>query len=193
MPLLWPLADRTDLRDRLVAAYSTARGYHDVRHLEEVLDRIVELGEADNLDVVLAAWYHDAVYDAAGDNEERSAQRAESELSGQTEVDVEEVARLVRLTTTHRPDQSDHNGCVLSDADLGILAAPRERYDEYVADVRREYAAVPDRDFARGRLAVLEALNEKASLFHTELARSLWEAAARANLTREIDELREHV
>ena len=44
MAFPWPLPDRTDLRDRLMTAYSTGRGYHDLRHLEEVLDRITELG-----------------------------------------------------------------------------------------------------------------------------------------------------
>jgi predicted metal-dependent HD superfamily phosphohydrolase len=199
MPLPWPLPDRTDLRDQLVAAYSTGRGYHDLRHLTEVLDRIVELGEGDNLEVVLAAWFHDAVYDGAasneaGDNdgagnEERSAQLAESSLAD-SEVDVAEVARLVRLTTTHRPAPGDHNGEVLCDADLAILAAPPQRYAEYVAGVRAEYAAVPEEDFRLGRLAILEALEEKSALFATEHARRHWEPAARANLAAEIARLR---
>jgi len=193
MSLPWPLPDRTDLRDELVAAYSTNRGYHDLRHLTEVLDRISELGEADNVAVVLAAWFHDAVYESAGQsgesNEERSAQLAESALAG-AEVDVAEVARLVRLTTTHRPSPGDHNGEVLCDADLAILAAPPDRYAEYVEGVRREYADVPDEDFRVGRLAILESLAEKPTLFHTEHARRDWEPAARANLAAEITRLR---
>lgn len=189
MPLPWPLPDRTDLRDQLVAAYSTDRGYHDLRHLTEVLDRIDELGEIRNVEVVLAAWFHDAVYDTAGNNEERSAQLAESTLSGSA-VDVDEVARLVRLTITHRPSLGDYNGEVLCDADLAILAAPPERYAEYVAGVRREYADVPDEDFRVGRLAILESLAAKPRLFATEHARREWEPAARANLAAEIAELR---
>jgi predicted metal-dependent HD superfamily phosphohydrolase len=189
MPLPWPLPDRTDLRDELVAAYSTDRGYHDLRHLTEVLDRIDELGESDNVEVVLAAWFHDAVYDAAGDNEERSAALAESALAG-SGVDVDEVARLVRLTLTHRPSSGDHNGEVLCDADLAILAAPAERYAEYVAGVRREYADVSDEDFRLGRLAILESLAEKPALFATDHARQSWEPAARENLAAEIADLR---
>jgi predicted metal-dependent HD superfamily phosphohydrolase len=43
----WPLGDDlTDVRDELVAAYATGRGYHDTRHLAEVLDRLEELHEA---------------------------------------------------------------------------------------------------------------------------------------------------
>lgn len=194
MPLPWPLPARTDLRDRLVTAYSTDRGYHDLRHLAEVLDRITELGEADNVSVVLAAWFHDAVYDGRGEDEEQSALLAESWLAGCAiegrEVDVAEVARLVRLTTTHRPEAGDRNGEVLCDADLAILAASPERYMEYVQGVRREYAAVPDEDFRVGRLAILLSLAEKETLFHTAHARRSWEPLARANLAAEIASLR---
>ena len=43
----WPLGeDLTAVRDELLAAYGTGRGYHDLRHLAEVLDRIDELATA---------------------------------------------------------------------------------------------------------------------------------------------------
>ncbi|HET6166514.1 MAG TPA: hypothetical protein VFE07_06765 [Marmoricola sp.] len=195
----WPLPDRADLRDRLVAAYSTDRGYHDLRHLTEVLQRLDELAdgghrEARRVEVVLAAWFHDAVYDTAhdgtvpGDNEERSARVAEVELAGST-IDVAEVARLVRLTESHAPAAGDANGEALCDADLAILAADPERYREYTAGVRREYAALSDADFRAGRLAVLEDLAGRDVLFRTAYAREHWEPRARENLTREIREL----
>jgi predicted metal-dependent HD superfamily phosphohydrolase len=187
--LPWPLPDRPELRDRLVEAYSTGRGYHDVRHLAEVLGRLEELGEGGNVEVVLAAWFHDAVYEGAGQDEERSAQLAESEL-GDGEADVAEVARLVRLTTNHDPAPGDHNGEALCDADLAILAATPERYAEYAAGVRRDYATVPDADFRAGRLAVLEDLAGRDALFRTAHARERWEPLARENLAREINELR---
>ena len=102
---------------------------------------------------------------------------------------VAEVVRLVRLTETHTPDDHDTNGCALSDADLGILAAERSRYDEYVAAVRREYAHLEDDVFDAGRADVLRSLAAKPHLFHTPYARERWEAAARANLERELREL----
>ncbi len=190
LELPWPLPDRIDLRDRLLAAYGTDRGYHDVRHLAEVLDRIAELGAGDDPEVVLAAWFHDAVYDGAADDEERSARLAEAELAGAevdgSPVNVAEVARLVRLTSTHDPAPEDHRGAVLCDADLAILAAEPERYREYTDGVRRDYAAVPDADFRSGRLAVLTELLDRPALFRTEQARQTWDARARANLAAEI-------
>ena len=97
-----------------------------------------------------------------------------------------EVARLVRLTESHRPDDTDVNGCVLSDADLGILAAPPERYASYVAAVRTEYAHLDDATFDGGRRGVLEDLLAKPRLFHTAYALQQWEDTARANVAAEL-------
>ncbi|MDN5894178.1 MAG: hypothetical protein L0H93_09140 [Nocardioides sp.] len=188
--LPWPLPAHTDLRDRLLAAYETGRGYHDRRHLAEVLERLDELGLADDVEVMLAAWFHDSVYLGTEEDEERSARLAEAELAGVPDVDVAEVARLVRLTATHDPPAHDLRGAALCDADLAILAASPARYEEYVAGVRADYADVPDALFRRGRLAVLEELAERPSLFRTAHARAAWSPRARANLAREIASLR---
>lgn len=199
----WPLTTGEEVRDQLVAAYgSPDRDYHDTRHLTEVLARLEELAGRgavfDRLPVVLAAWFHDGVYDGERDAEERSAAWAEDALTAlvdpavDRELDdavVAEVVRLVRLTETHRPEDDDANGCALSDADLAILAAPRGRYDEYVAAVRREFAHLDEDTFREGRVQVLLSLAEKEHLFHTAWAREHWEGPARANLARELDEL----
>jgi predicted metal-dependent HD superfamily phosphohydrolase len=184
----WPLADRHDVRDEHAAAYADpGRGYHDTLHLTEVLDRLDELTGAgvsfDATLAALAAWFHDAVYDGERDAEERSAVWAEEALSGTAYA--EEVARLVRLTETHDPGPDDLAGQALCDADLAILAAPRARYDDYVAGVRRDHAHISDADFVAGRAAVLHDLAGRDRLFHTAYGREHWEPAARANLERE--------
>jgi predicted metal-dependent HD superfamily phosphohydrolase len=167
------------------------RRYHTAEHLAEVLDRVDELaGEADDAEAVrLAAWFHDAVYDPArADNEERSAVLAERMLAD-TDLPaaaVAEVARLVRLTTTHDPADGDRDGAVLCDADLAILAAPPERYAAYAAAVREEYAAVPDEAFRDGRAEILRGLLALPTLYRTRPARERWEAAARHNIETEL-------
>lgn len=191
----WPLPEATELRDELLAAYGDpGRGYHDTRHLAEVLERLDDLAAAgvgyELRPVQLAAWFHDAVYDGQPGAEERSAQWAERTLSGLLgEQEVAEVARLVRLTEHHRPKDGDLNGCALSDADLAVLASPPERYRRYVEDVRREYSFVPDDEFRRGRAAVLRALVEQEPLFRTAHAQERWEAAARRNVADELADL----
>ena len=182
----WPLEDHLDLRDELLAAWDRD-GYHDLLHLTEVLDRLDRLAGAgagfDAVAVALAAWFHDAVYEGADDDEELSAQWAERALPA---AYADEVARLVRMTLRHRPADDDPAGCALSDADLGILAADPERYDAYVAGVRVDFAHVAEDDFRAGRAAVLRDLASKPHLFHTAQGRALWEARARANLDREL-------
>ena len=188
----WPLDGGADVRDELLAAYADpARGYHDTLHLTEVLDRVAELGAAgepfDRTAVLLAGWFHDSVYDGERDAEERSAAWAEEALPALVDpTTTAEVARLVRLTETHRPDDGDANGCALSDADLGILAAPADRYAAYVAAVRTEYAHLDDATFTAGRRAVLADLLGKPRLFHTAYALQRWEDTARANASAEL-------
>ena len=190
------------VRDLLLAAYADpGRGYHDLRHLEEVLEHLDvllpglddgdarEVGrEVDRDAVRLAAWFHDAVYEGAPDDEERSARLAHEALTaaGVDAAVVAEVVRLVRLTATHDPADGDPAGAVLSDADLAVLAAGPERYAEYVAGVRREYAHVPDEAFRRGRADVLRGLLAAPAMFRTATGRRLWEQRARANVEAEL-------
>lgn len=181
----WPLDAHLDVRDELLTAWDRD-GYHELQHLTEVLDRLALLGVTDPV-VLLAAWFHDAVYDGDRDDEERSAEWALRALPAPLGPDV---ARLVRMTATHDPSDDDPGACALSDADLGILAADPDRYAAYVEGVRRDYAHVSDDDFRAGRVAVLEDLLARDSLFRLPQARELWEDAARANLERELASLR---
>ncbi|MFE5816737.1 HD domain-containing protein [Streptomyces sp. NPDC056479] len=170
------------------------RRYHTLTHLTAVLDHIDELaGHAEDPDVVrLAAWFHDAVYlPDRSENEERSARLAERALleAGVSEARTAEVARLVRLTTTHDPAPDDRDGQVLCDADLAILAAPPSAYAAYTAAVREEYHFVPSDAFRAGRAAILRQLLALPSLFRTPLGRKEWEATARYNLAGELEML----
>ena len=186
----WPLPDRAELRDRLLEAYDDpARGYHDRRHLAEVLEHLDELmppGHPTRDTVLLAAWFHDAVHDGV-DDEQRSADLAARELVG-TPV-AGEVARLVLLTRSHRPEDDDLDGQLLCDADLAVLASDPERYADYTAGVRAEYADLPDPAFRAGRRSVLQDLLDKPTLFHTPAGRERWEDLARANVRVEIEQL----
>jgi predicted metal-dependent HD superfamily phosphohydrolase len=165
------------------------RRYHDTRHLADVLSIVDGCGAPP--EVRLAAWYHDAVYDPrASDNEERSAQLALDALDALgIGGRAAEVARLIMVTATHDPDPGDVNGALLCDADLAVLARPDDRYDRYAAAIREEYRHVPDDAFRAGRAAVLHHLLDLPVLYRTPELRDRWEAAARANLHRELDTL----
>lgn len=167
------------------------RAYHDVEHIEEVLGRLHELG-CDAPDVLLAAWFHDAVYEARpGADEDASARLAGAELSalGVPTVAVDRVAALVRVTAGHDPAEGDGGAAALCDADLAVLASDHDRYARYAAGVRREYTHVEDEAFRSGRAAVLRHLLERPALFSTARGAQRWEARARVNLRRELDRL----
>ncbi|MUL66239.1 metal-dependent phosphohydrolase [Mycobacterium sp. CBMA 234] len=166
------------------------RRYHDMSHLRGILSAVDALAAfADDPDAVrVAAWYHDAVYAGKSDDEENSALLAESEL-GELGVDAEfvaEVGRLVRVTITHNPAADDHNGQVLSDADLAVLAVPPEDYQHNTARVRAEYRHVSDGDFVAWRARMIEAMLAAPFLYRTDQGRRLWEDTARTNLKAEL-------
>ena len=188
-------ADPYPYADNLLARWAEPqRRYHTTDHLTAVLDHIDTLAEyADDPDLVrLAAWFHDAVYRPdRSENEERSARLAERALpeAGLSDGGTSEVARLVRLTTTHAAEPGDRNGAVLCDADLAILAAGPDPYAAYTAAVREEYGFVPDEAFRAGRAAVLEQLLALPRLFRTPYGTERWEAPARRNLESELASL----
>ncbi|XAS67085.1 DUF4031 domain-containing protein [Micrococcaceae bacterium Sec5.7] len=177
-----------DLLDRWGESH---RKYHGRTHLLAVLEALDLLSEPTepSRSVVLAAWFHDAVYrGTAGQDEEESARLAEDRLTaaGLPADQVEEVARLVLLTTAHQPDPGDDDGALLCDADLSVLGGEPVAYSRYLAAVREDYAHIGDADFAAGRAAVVRQLLEVDPLFHSARARELWQDAARRNLQGEL-------
>jgi predicted metal-dependent HD superfamily phosphohydrolase len=176
------------------------RGYHDLRHLDEVVAAAAELREdalrsdEEWAEVAFAAWFHDAVYDVTSPagNERLSADLARAALSANRveATTVDSVTALVESSADHDVTQSAGPLAVLHDADLWILSAPEDRFDEYCADVRREYASVPDDAYAKGRSAILAPFLDRGWVYRTARARRDWELPARTNLSRELRRLR---
>lgn len=189
------LRHQSEIGARVIARYAEPhRRYHTVEHLAAVQDRITELATADHdlFLVRLAGFYHDAIYDIPGrelTNEEASARLSVRDLSraGLEQEDLNEVARLVRLTATHVPGSRDPNGELLCDADLAVLGSAPEQYARYVAQVSEEYAHLARLDFVRGRFQILRELASR-DLFSTPRGRS-WNGRARFNLVAECRDL----
>ena len=181
--------------DALIDRWSgPTRHYHDLRHLQSVLDALDRLTAPRHtpVEVALAAWFHDAVYEgSAGSDEEASAVLAErvlADLGAPPDV-VADVARLIRLTTDHVVAADDETGALLIDADLSILGADEATYRRYAADVRAEYAHLDEATFTRGRADVLRRLLAHQPLFRTRRGHELWQDAAQRNLTAELARL----
>lgn len=182
----------------LIAAYGApGRAYHTLGHVAAMLARMAgwRWRLSDWRGAELAVWFHDVVYEGRpGQDEQASAARlagfgaalaGEAGEGGAAETAqraVETGARLILSTIDHAPRADAPEDALFLDADLEILAAEPARYAAYAAAVRREFQSVPDALFRSGRAAVLTRLLERPRLY---LATPGWEAAARANLTRE--------
>ncbi|WP_395738218.1 hypothetical protein [Prosthecobacter sp.] len=155
-----------------------------MQHLEECLqclDEAKKTGLIAKPDLIeMALWFHDAVYDPKGsENEERSAQMAVEALGG-SDI-AHEVARLVMLTKSHEPGDCADDAWII-DIDLGIFAQPLERVLEYERQIRAEYAWVPQDVYAEKRAEILNGFLQRGQIYLTEWAREQFEATARANL-----------
>jgi predicted metal-dependent HD superfamily phosphohydrolase len=183
--------------DTVLGAYrSEGRHYHGLRHVAWVVRHVEAIAAAHpigDLDAtVAAAFFHDAVYEPArDDNEAASAAMAERAVRevGWSEPACRHVADLVMATAGHDVGGVDSDTAVLLAADLAVLAAEPSRYAEYANAVRREYAHVDDGAWRAGRARVLRALLARPRLFAPELELDDWERRARANLTSELASL----
>ena len=192
----------------LVRWRERGRLHHGLPHLVEVLEAIDRLASAEQLSEAdlrrarLAAWFHDAVHSSGLSAAAREAHNAEPKHPSDeaasadlvrnllpTDPDADRVAALVLMTQTHQSAPGDLAAAVLSDADLSVLGSSPQRYADYAAAIRAEYAHIPDSHFRPGRATILEAL-VAGELFATPSGNQWWDAAARANLTAEISALR---
>lgn len=163
------------------------RHYHTMEHITAVLAHLDDLHAATPT-ARLAAFFHDAVYDPTrSDNESQSAELAREVLTAVNRPEADDVAAIVLATATHQvPAGAPRETAPFLDADLAILAAERDVYDTYVADIRAEYAHLSDDEFRTGRAIVLQNFLDRTELFFTNAGKAKFEARARANLRREL-------
>jgi len=179
--------DGEQVRAALVAAYAEPqRKYHTLQHLTECLEWFERVRALPKYaaEVELALWFHDAIYDVKGsDNEQRSADWAAAELAdaGVTPEVIGRVSALI-LATRHMAAPTEPDQQVLVDIDLAILGAAEPRFAEYGQQIRDEYAFVPEELFKPRRRALLGSFLERPRIYSTSHFHALLEERARANL-----------
>ena len=190
------------------------RHYHDERHLRECLALwMLWRGQCKHPgEVAIALWFHDAVYDPqASDNELNSAAWAARSF-GAAGIDSDAAQRVFKLilATAHDGDESREAGAnsavsanvsefgirsgdekaadsdLLLDIDLAILGSPPERFSSYEADVRQEYAWVPQTVYQEKRVALLQRFVDRPRLYRSAPAFEMFEAQARINLSEAV-------
>ena len=202
-------AQVAELGESLLQAWEQPhRAYHHSGHLSQMLTDLDRLHAhraqgSTPLALILAAWFHDAVYEGApGEDERRSEQLASTSLeplvtAGLLSGDELQMVRLlVRATATHELPESANLPAgyeradiqFFLDADMAILAADSARYRRYLRGVRSEYSHFDDEAFRAGRMTFLRSILGRKRIFLSEQALKLWEEPARANLRAELNE-----
>ncbi|MFD0895419.1 hypothetical protein KBB96_20215 [Luteolibacter ambystomatis] len=160
------------------------RHYHTLDHIEASLAHLDEVEV--NPAVEGAIWFHDVVYDPTRDDNEAQSAAFFLETT-RPWIDpsfAERVHRLILATDFRVAREDDPDEWLMTDIDLAILAAEASEYDAYAKAIRQEYAHVPDEEFRRGRLAVMQRFLEEP-VYRSEAFRSR-EETARENIRREL-------
>lgn len=160
------------------------RSFHDVRHLKDCLLALAELGGAQRAEY-LALWYHNSVVSGRrGHHEEASAAVAATELfgAGLPWIEVGLVARLVLVTSDHRPRPDVPGSDRVCDADLAGLAAHYDRVESAFHERRAELVEMDEHERDAYLRGWLEDMLARDRIFTTERGHELWEERARENL-----------
>ena len=172
---------------QLMAAYAEPqRHYHTQQHLAECLTHLASARHLAQYpaEVELALWFHDAVYDVKGkDNELRSAQWASSALqqAGASDAICQRVHDLI-MATCHTAKPVEADAQLLVDIDLAILGASPGRFAEYDQQVRAEYSWVPALIYGFKRKQVLQSFLQRPQIYSTAHFHQALELQARSNL-----------
>ncbi len=171
------------------------RHYHNLSHINSMLTQVEDFKSSiTNYDAfLLAVWYHDIIYEPTKkNNEERSALLAKKRLKTLNIDDktLETVQALIVSTKKHEVLLTDNiDNSYLLDIDLSILGANWETYQEYLKNIRKEYAIFPNFMYRKGRKKVLRHFLERETLYFTKDYQTKFEKKARENLSKELNQL----
>lgn len=184
----------TDYWQEIQKAHAAGgRHYHTLTHLENLIQLLDNQKEtcADWHAMVFAVAWHDIVYNVLRqDNEEKSAALAVDRLTkaGVPETRIRQVNDLILATKKHSLSENpDIN--LFTDADLSILGAPWEVYENYTRQIRREYHIYPDLVYKPGRKKVLQHFLNMERIYKTEVFSEKFEQQAHENLQNELNAL----
>ena len=108
-------------------------------------------------------------------------------------VDDKIIDRVIRLILTTKHREADliqrNDEMYIIDVDLSILGKPREEFDEYERNIRKEYEWVSDEQFKENRSAILKRFIARPSIYYTDFFREKYEEQAKSNLERSLIQL----
>lgn len=182
------------------------RYYHNLNHVEQCLaefDLATSHFHNNGLFVAeFAIWFHDSVYDTSKNtNELESAFLARNAfhmmgIQNQNEYSndiIGDVSYYINYTA-HKNNSWDStlssNLKLFLDIDLSILGQADDIFDTYERNIRREYDWVSLDIYRSERIKILERFLKQLIIFRHPHMREKYEAPARKNIQRSIDQLR---
>jgi predicted metal-dependent HD superfamily phosphohydrolase len=170
---------------------SPYRRFHNLDHIGDCVrcvDAVAPLLK--NRDAVeLALWFHDAVYDVGtATNERRSAEMFLTLSAGASFGFRHRVSGLI-MATRHARMVHGNDRSFMVDIDLSSFGVPWEVFIENGARLREESSSISDARYHAGQVFFLSRLQRRARFFATDYFRDRYEAVARDNLRRILDEL----
>ena len=193
---------------QLITSYQEPhRHYHTLHHLKQLFTALQNIDSRNSLNVsaasqnwnrssiILAIFFHDAVYDTRShENEAQSAKLASEFLTklNLPNTIIDRITHLIRLTKHHPAQPTDLDAQLLLDLDLSILATPPSQYQTYAKAIRQEYDWVADADYRKGRSQILQTFLNRDRIYHHPQMQH-HESQARINLNQEIETLNQNL
>lgn len=167
------------------------RRYHTIDHIQDCLRRLdrvaAHLNDPDAVE--LALWFHDAIYEMdSGTNEQRSAELFERLAKGADPAFRRRVCALI-MATRHVGGERDNDRRYIVDIDLAGFGASWDEFMRNGVLLREESPRKTDAQYHSAQVSFLQRLQRRRRFFATEYFRDRYEARARANLRRLLDDL----
>ncbi|WP_345947903.1 adenylyltransferase/cytidyltransferase family protein [Mucilaginibacter sp. PAMB04274] len=137
------------------------RFYHTLNHLEDIFQQLTNRGLIDNKALLLAAVYHDIIYDPKSLTNEEDSERFFIENYSGDEMLKQEVSNIILDTKTHQP--STALSAIFCEIDLNILYQPLHKLIAYEHQIFKEFQFVDYSIYKVKRLEVLKKLKEQVA------------------------------
>lgn len=180
------LAPHADRVFPLLAGYYSEPGrhYHTLQHVHDCLERLDGVKDLllDPDAAELALWFHDAVYDPAGDdNELRSAFLFDRHVGIHLPTHRADNIHAMIMATVH-DGSAGGDARYVADVDLAGCAAPWPAFLREAVLLRRESGHLTEAQFRLESAGFFRKLLSRPSIYVTEHFRAKCEEAARRNI-----------
>lgn len=176
------------------------RHYHNMNHINDCLaefeaarDSFPELSDRDRNQIITAIWFHDAVYNPYSKQNEANSADLIPVVAGDYISTHYELRDMIMATSRHLVTQPDLplRTQILLDIDLSGFGQPFDICWKNSENIRKEYYNTSDLDFNKGRLAFLQTIILRPSLYYTNYFKEKYDIQSHKNLLTEIEKTKE--